>query len=552
MLQETKKQSATKFSALVCILFLISFNSGFQAVRADWSSSEPIFIRTDGSIEPSNAPISTSDKTTYTLTDNIIVSSIRVERSHIILDGAGHLVQSLSQQTGTGIIIADNGGNISIRNFEIRGFDLGIESNTNTISNYKISNNTFSNNRAAIGLSGSGSNNEISDNQIVNNIEGLIIGWAGYNLISRNSIRENLKGIILGINSSHNIILENRLENNGWAFENGCGVELSGSPPVSNHNEFYHNDFVNNRKHLSISIGSTNYLNRDFTSGGNYWGDYTGSDLYSGIFQNESCKDGIGDISYIIDDNNQDQYPLLKPWSEHLNPPVARFQYSPEIGYALQEITCDSSFSYDLDENIKSYSWNFGDGETASTTSQSVTHAFDLPGFYDVGLTAIDEKELSTTYSLTVQVIATTSISFSTRIFGSPPQVSITGSLENMFQEPLSEKLVFLYYSYPGVGNWYSITSATTDSFGRFETIWFPEATGNYTIKVEWKGNDTYAPTTETKDIEVGASFISLLSEPFSLFLISAGLATSIIVIGITIYYLRRKKNTNRNTLKNH
>jgi hypothetical protein len=51
-----------------------------------------------------------------------------------------------------------------------------------------------------------------------------------------------------------------------------------------------------------------------YPSGGNYWSDYTSTDLYSGPYQNETGRDGIGDIPYVIDTDNQDNYPLMPPY----------------------------------------------------------------------------------------------------------------------------------------------------------------------------------------------------------------------------------------------
>ena len=48
-------------------------------------------------------------------------------------------------------------------------------------------------------------------------------------------------------------------------------------------------------------------------SGCNYWKDYTGTDFYSGPYQNETGSDGIGDTPYVIDENNTDHYPLMSP-----------------------------------------------------------------------------------------------------------------------------------------------------------------------------------------------------------------------------------------------
>jgi len=52
-----------------------------------------------------------------------------------------------------------------------------------------------------------------------------------------------------------------------------------------------------------------------YPSGGNYWSDYNGTDLFSGSYQNETGSDGIGDTPYVIDENNQDNYPLIAPFN---------------------------------------------------------------------------------------------------------------------------------------------------------------------------------------------------------------------------------------------
>jgi hypothetical protein len=51
-----------------------------------------------------------------------------------------------------------------------------------------------------------------------------------------------------------------------------------------------------------------------YPSGGNYWSDYAGIDVFSGPYQNITSYDGIGDTPYIIDANNTDRYPLMNPW----------------------------------------------------------------------------------------------------------------------------------------------------------------------------------------------------------------------------------------------
>jgi hypothetical protein len=53
-----------------------------------------------------------------------------------------------------------------------------------------------------------------------------------------------------------------------------------------------------------------------YSSGGNYWSDYNGTDLFSGAFQNVSGSDGIGDIPFGVDINIRDNYPLMGSFSD--------------------------------------------------------------------------------------------------------------------------------------------------------------------------------------------------------------------------------------------
>jgi hypothetical protein len=60
---------------------------------------------------------------------------------------------------------------------------------------------------------------------------------------------------------------------------------------------------------------SINVWDNSYPSGGNYWSNYTGVDMKSGFYQNETGNDGIGDMTHTIDANNTDHYPLMAPIS---------------------------------------------------------------------------------------------------------------------------------------------------------------------------------------------------------------------------------------------
>jgi len=59
------------------------------------------------------------------------------------------------------------------------------------------------------------------------------------------------------------------------------------------------------------SYASTNIWDNGYPSGGNYWSDY--EERYPDAEELESS--GLWDTPYVIDENNQDNYPLMEPWS---------------------------------------------------------------------------------------------------------------------------------------------------------------------------------------------------------------------------------------------
>jgi PKD repeat protein len=80
--------------------------------------------------------------------------------------------------------------------------------------------------------------------------------------------------------------------------------------------------------------------------------------------------------------------------------PVASFTHT-ETGLTS---VFDASGSTDADGSVASYSWNFGDGNTA--TGVNPTHAYAAAGSYAVTLTVIDDKGLAADASGTVTVTA--------------------------------------------------------------------------------------------------------------------------------------------------
>jgi len=87
-------------------------------------------------------------------------------------------------------------------------------------------------------------------------------------------------------------------------------------------------------------------------------------------------------------------------------PPVALFTYSPGVQVVNEVVTFNASESYDPDGFIGSYVWDFGDGNTTTTQSAIIDHAYALPGNYTVTLTVVDDAGLTASMIKTVKIIA--------------------------------------------------------------------------------------------------------------------------------------------------
>ena len=223
------------------------------------------------------------------------VSLVGEDRGSTIVDG-----------NEAGSVISITAGNVGIEGFTIKR--SGIRSYNSGIfvdhadGNY-ISHNTITHNNLGISLYYS-SDNLISDNTITDNSDGVSLYSSISNEASGNKITDNYDGIILYY-STNNVVSRNTL------IENNYGILLFDSSK----NRFFHNNFINNGQQAyaynSVSVW-------DHGMEGNYWSDYTGVDLYSGPYQNETGSDGIGDSPYIITPPNTpigfvqfDIYPLM-------------------------------------------------------------------------------------------------------------------------------------------------------------------------------------------------------------------------------------------------
>jgi len=206
---------------------------------------------------------------------------------------------------GVGHVVRVQANSVIIDSFTIRNGNDGIfldGSDDTTI----IGNSIFYNQYAGILLGWGSNGNAIFANSITSNsYAGIDMRQSFNNTIWSNYISNGNKGIvIMDSDNSCNIVSSNTLFNNTYS------LYLAASSGIA----FYHNNFF--KKDTQVIAGYANIWDDGYPSGGNYWSDYNGTDLYCGPYQNEAGSDGIGDIPYKIDPWVHDRYPLMNPWTQ--------------------------------------------------------------------------------------------------------------------------------------------------------------------------------------------------------------------------------------------
>jgi len=125
--------------------------------------------------------------------------------------------------------------------------------------------------------------------------------------IAQNNITNNREGVRIFL-ANNNTMNDNRLSKN---IEYGVNIYNSTG------NRLYHNSFINNTVQNAKVLNASISWDDGYPSGGNYWSDYVGLDLYWGSKQDQPGGDGIGDTPYIIDSESKDKYPLMTPSRFH-------------------------------------------------------------------------------------------------------------------------------------------------------------------------------------------------------------------------------------------
>jgi hypothetical protein len=259
--------------ALVLATFLVSILPFASAVPPP--NTTTVTINADGSISPSNAPIQRNGDI-YKLTGDIN-SQIRILKANITLDGSGYTLHGPYNGTATWDVGA---GPNQLPDGAVAQFSIGVDLGNKSVIGVKIENLKVEN--FSVGMYIWTSGNTIMNNFLFENQIGFLLS-GNFNNLTRNYIsKSDETGLFLGINNPGDI------------------------PPNFTLTQ---NTFDGNRKQFSACVCEEYNASEaihvwDNGKVGNYWSDYTGAD---------NNGDGVGDLPYMIDEKNQDRYPLMLP-----------------------------------------------------------------------------------------------------------------------------------------------------------------------------------------------------------------------------------------------
>jgi parallel beta-helix repeat protein len=254
-----------------------------------------------------------------TLSDNIISEN---NEMGIILDAGSNTLtgNNVTNNKNYGIYISsgntlrNNRMSNNRYNFDVRGTNFENDVDTSNLVNGKLI-IYWVNQQDKIVPSDAGyvalvkcENITVQNLNLANNGDGVFLAFTNQSIITGNTLTNNNNGIKFWGSSSNHIVGNNIRENgNGVFFSGATFLDVFHYP--SPDNTIYHNNFIDNGNNVGDVAGSwwiqesTPAVNIwDNGVEGNYWSNYNGTDING---------DGIGETPYILDEKNQDNYPLM-------------------------------------------------------------------------------------------------------------------------------------------------------------------------------------------------------------------------------------------------
>jgi hypothetical protein len=292
-----KRRANTIFTLVLLSLMALSLVD-FQPSQAQ--SQGIITINSEGNVTPSTAPIE-QKAGIYTLTGDI-AGTITVNKSYLTIDGNGHKISS---------VLINGVSNVTLKNCIVDGSEQigevtkGFVAGISLINGSKvvIANNTI------LGIS-----NFVAAYEYYEIVTGIMVIGGSSNIISTNNLINNFQAMEFK-NTSYNLIVGNNITcsstiQKARGYHDPAGIQFDGS----SNNTIYHNSFEIGIGGQAGDINSVNIWDNGYPSGGNYWKDYSAKHTNAKMIDDS----GIGNVSYVIDSQNKDNYPLMSPFDYNL------------------------------------------------------------------------------------------------------------------------------------------------------------------------------------------------------------------------------------------
>ena len=310
----------TRKATLVSLVFLTLVLVSFQQIGVD-AQSRTIVVP-DDYVSIQEAINKATDGDTIFVKKGIYHENVVVNKS---LSLAGENVDTTiidgNPPEGYRIPIKIMNDNVSVSGFKLLYGYAGI-----TVGEVKfcsILGNRIAGNQHGILLVGTSFSN-VTENYFeqIRLSSAIQLSYSNYNLVVGNYIDNCTEGIQIWQYSTNNTVTENTITNcddvairlqyadNNTIARNDISNSGTGtSIYVANNNTITKNNYINNIEQLPS--GEWEWYAKTFGYNGsinlisqNYFSDYNGTD---------SNADGLGDTPYIINEDNQDNYPLMEP-----------------------------------------------------------------------------------------------------------------------------------------------------------------------------------------------------------------------------------------------
>ena len=214
--------------------------------------------------------------------------------------------------------------NVTVKGFTIQKFKTGITINKS--QNIFITENQITQMWTKGATYVLNSKNITLNNNTITNNNSPAINMLNSNLTKffQNNITHNVGVGIYFENCTDFTAADNQIESNGgdaicctyaynlYITRNTFALnDYRGIWAVNSNGTVFHNNFVRNRENAR-NIKSNITWDNGYPAGGNYWSNYTGSDLFYGINQSLVGSDGAGDTPFTIpQEDERDRYPLM-------------------------------------------------------------------------------------------------------------------------------------------------------------------------------------------------------------------------------------------------